>query len=55
MRTPMAIIASYGLDDAVEVDDPVLLRSVVEEESRSVALMPSPDDPALAACICEAE
>lgn len=54
MRTPIAIIASYGFEVAVEVVD-ALLRSPVEEVSKSVALMPSPADPALAACNCEAE
>lgn len=55
MRTPIAIIASYGFEVAVEVVVEALLRSPVEEVSKSVALMPSPDDPALAACNCEAE
>lgn len=47
----MAIMASNGLEVA-DVGDSgdALLMSAVEEESRSVALIPSPEDELLAAC-----
>lgn len=47
------MMASKGLD-AAEDGDGDLLRSVVEDESRSVALEPSADEEPLAAWICEA-
>jgi hypothetical protein len=45
IRTPMAIMASNGLAGAdVGGCGDALLMSAVEEESRSVALIPSPED-----------
>jgi hypothetical protein len=52
MRTPIAMMASKGLA-AVEVGD-VLLRSAVEDDNKSVALIPPADDDPLAAWSCEA-
>lgn len=51
----MVIIASNGrvVADVGDCGD-ALLMSAVEEESRSVALIPSPEDELLAACSCEA-
>lgn len=54
MRTPTAITASNGRDEAEDDDGGGLLTSVVEDDRRSVALMPSLPEEFLAAWICEA-
>lgn len=52
----MAMIASKGFVEAV-VDDcaGALPRSALEEDKRSVALIPSAEEELFAAWICEAE